>query len=44
MKLESTEKFLSGLEQGRPASPRASAGPADLAQEQQQREEVGAAQ
>ncbi|XP_027986048.2 TNFAIP3-interacting protein 3 [Eptesicus fuscus] len=39
MKLESTEKFLSGLEQGRPASPRASAGPADLAQEQQQREE-----
>ncbi|XP_059551573.1 TNFAIP3-interacting protein 3 isoform X2 [Myotis daubentonii] len=38
-KLEATERFLSGLEKGRPASPRASAGPADLAQEQQQREE-----
>ncbi|EPQ08848.1 TNFAIP3-interacting protein 3 [Myotis brandtii] len=38
-KLEATERLLSSLEKGRPASPRASAEPADLAQEQQQREE-----
>lgn len=43
MKLESTERFLSGLEKGQPASQRASTGPADLTQEQQQREEVGVA-